>query len=82
MPLTAKQLQTLRLVADRQISGAVTDDGRRIFRSDADGTVCTAAVMALNAKALVSILLLSNMAAVTLSERGRAILLKEMSPCR
>jgi hypothetical protein len=75
MPLTAKALQTLRLIADQQVSGRIDENGFPCFF---DGSkACTAAVMALSAKALVILTITKESAGVALNERGRKVLSKE-----
>jgi hypothetical protein len=74
MPLTSNQVQILRLIADRQITGRIDENGFQCF---SDGsTACTAAVMALSAKALIILTITKDAAGVALNERGRRILSK------
>jgi hypothetical protein len=74
MPLTGKQVLTLRLIADQQVAGRIDENGFSCF---SDGsTACTAAVMALSAKALVILTITKDTASVALNERGRRILSK------
>jgi hypothetical protein len=74
MPLSAKQVHSLRLIADWQITGRIDENGFPCF---SDGsTACTAAVMALSAKALVTLTITKDTASVALNERGRKILSK------
>jgi hypothetical protein len=74
MPLTAKQVRILRSIADQQITGRIDENGFPCF---SDGsTACTAAVMALSAKALVILTIAKDTASVALNERGQRILSK------
>jgi hypothetical protein len=72
-PLTAVKLQMLRRVAQREVSGKI-ENGAWIYRCD--GRVCTAVVMALSARGLVSIERGIVRASIIETERGRAVLAK------
>lgn len=76
MALTAKQIQALRLVADQKITGQPIKYAWR-FTDHYD--TYTAAVMALSAKALVTITYYRTVAGVDLTERGRAIASKAVA---
>lgn len=65
---TPKQLEVLRRVAQRKITGTFRD-GVWTFRDD--GVTCTSVVLALSAKGLASITHHNAIADVTLSERGQ-----------
>lgn len=78
--LTAKQIETLRLVAESRISGFRDKNGWHVFHQSC--VICTAVVMALSAKGLVRIGQRGEILDVEMTERGRNVLTKECAPCR